>query len=310
MVKMKTRFALLLLILPALLFASVKADIDRLFMQASDGGVKHRDLVQPAKDSLIAMADSAAKYLVAKLDSDDARERHTLVDIYKGIGTAATPYLLQALETDNKDQLRTTCRCLADVKDPAAIRDLFAIAAHEDYSVRAAAITAIGKTGGDDSVAIGIAEYLGDSVYVVRKSAVAALGRIGAARSLADLAMALDDEHFAVRLAAKDALAGYGEQATPTVLKLLKQNRSFRFKSLGLRLAGELQLAATMSAVEESTAHADPLVRGWAYWAWGRLRGVSVLERLQSLLVTEREPFVKSQLTSTIDYLSTLDQDE
>ena len=307
---MKTRIALLLLFLPVLLLAGIKEDVDRLFMQASDGGVKHRDLVQPAKDSLIAMADSAAKYLAAKLDSDDARERHTLVDIYKGIGTAATPYLLQALETDDENQLRTACRCLGDVKDPAAIEDLFAIAAHEDYTVRAAAITAIGKTGGDDSVAIGVAGHLGDSVYVVRKSAVAALGRIAAPRSLADLAMALDDEHFGVRLTAKDALARYGEQATPTVLELLKQNRSFRFKSLGLRLAGELRRGATMAAVEESTTHIDPLVRGWAYWAWGRLRGAAVLERLQSLLVTEKDPFVKSQLQTTIDYLSAIDQDD
>ncbi|MFH2055256.1 MAG: HEAT repeat domain-containing protein [bacterium] len=307
---MKTRHIMLLALLPGLLLAGVKEDVDRLFMQASDGGVKHVDLVQPSKDSLIAMGDSAAKYLAAKLSSDDARERHTLVDIYKGIGKVSTPYLVAALNTENEDQLRTTCGCLAEVKDPNAVPDLFAVAQHESYTVRAEAIIAIGKTGGDDSVAAEVATWLGDTVDVVRKSAVAALGLIGAQRSLPDLAMALDDESFAVRLTARDALTKYGEVATETVNKLIKQNRSFRLKSLALRIAGELKLKETLPLVEESTGNADPLVRGWALWAWGRLRGPGSVERLRSLLVDERDLFVRSQIESTIDYLTAPAADE
>lgn len=307
---MRTKYTLLLLLLPTLLLAGTKEEVDRLFMQASDGSVTRVALVQPSKDSLIAMGEDAAKYLAAHLNSDDARERHTLIDIYKGIGKVSTPYLIEALNTDNKDQLRTTCGALAEVKDPAAIPALYEVGKNDDYTVRSEAITAIGKTGGDDSVAMRVAEFLGDSVYVVRKSAVAALGNIGAQRSLPDLAMALDDEDFAVRLTAKDALAKYGDKATETVLALIKQDRSFRMKSLGLRLAGELELGKTTPEVEKCIKFIDPLVRGWAIWSWGRLRGEGVVERLRSMLVKEKDTFVRSQIQTTIDYLTDPARDE
>jgi len=75
--------AILLLTVSVSLFAGTRTTVNRLFMQASDGAIRHSDLVQPSKDSLAAMADSAAKYLALKLHSTDARERHTLVDIFR-----------------------------------------------------------------------------------------------------------------------------------------------------------------------------------------------------------------------------------
>ena len=114
---MLSRLIIFLLVSTSLLFADTKSEIDRLFRQASSGEIRFTKLVQPSKDSLAARGDTAAKYLVDKLNTTDAREALTLVDIYRGIGTKSTPYLVAALKTDNKYQLRTTCRCLADVKD-------------------------------------------------------------------------------------------------------------------------------------------------------------------------------------------------
>src|SRR5512134_2197355 len=47
----------------------------RLFMWASDGNVRHRDLVGPAKDSLAQMGEKSAPYLARHLSTTDARER-------------------------------------------------------------------------------------------------------------------------------------------------------------------------------------------------------------------------------------------
>ena len=68
-----------------------EAEVERLFRQASSGEIRFQSIVKPSKDSLIAMADSASKYLVAKLNTTDAREKVTLVEIFKGIGKSATP---------------------------------------------------------------------------------------------------------------------------------------------------------------------------------------------------------------------------
>ncbi len=49
--------------------------VDRLFIQASSGEIKYRDLVQPSKDSIAALGKKALPRMCAKLTSRDARER-------------------------------------------------------------------------------------------------------------------------------------------------------------------------------------------------------------------------------------------
>ncbi|MCK4858587.1 MAG: HEAT repeat domain-containing protein [candidate division Zixibacteria bacterium] len=307
---MISRAIIFILALTSLLRADTKSEIDRLFMQASSGEVRYRDLVQPARDSLIALGDSAAKYLALKLNSTDARERHTLVDIFGAIGPAATPYLLAALNTDNNDQLRTTARCLGEVKDTTAIADLLRVASHNDYTVRSQAVTAIGKIGGDDRLAATMTRFASDSIELVRKSAVVALRRIRSPSSVTALIAALDDDNFAVRLTAVDALLDLDTLATPQIIDLLETTTHRRTQALALRLIGELELFAAMKQVEKLTDAADPMVRGWAFWSWGRLRGPGIIHRLRSLEVIEDNLFVKSQLNETIDYLQRLSADE
>ncbi len=299
-----------------LMFASVAlgqgtdAEVNRLFRQASSGEIRFQNVVKPSKDSLIAMADSASKYLLAKLNTTDAREKVTLVEIFRGIGKSATPYLVSALKTDNKDQLRTTSRCLAEVKDTAAIGHLLPATKHADFTVRAEAVTAIGKSGGGESTARLLQSMLADTVDLVRKSVVYGMGTNKAVSSIPLLISSLNDESFAVRLSAYDALVAMDSMAYARISPALSEAATEQQFVLLLRLSGQLKCAKAKPAVIDALANESSLVRGWAVWSLARLDTKSAKPKLEKLTKIESDQFVQSQIQDALLYLSTLKSDE
>ena len=293
-------------LLPRLLFAvDTKSEVDRLFRQASSGEIRFQKLVQPSKDSLSAMGDSAAKYLVAKLDVTDAREKLTLVDIFRGIGKKATPYLVAALKTENKDQLRTTSRCLADIKDSTAISSLMTITSHSDFTVRGEAITAIGKSGGGEATAKLLTPLLTDSVDIVRKCVVYGLGAVKSRASIPLLIRSLDDGDFAVRLCAYDALASLDSLAHAQLDSSLDAPISNQQQALLMRLCGQLNIKSTKATIQKSLDDSTAVIRGWAVWAYAKLDERNAKTRLESLAKTESDTFVTSQIRDALVILST-----
>ena len=299
----------MVLAMMSLVFADTKSNVERLFQTASSGEIRFTKLVQPAKDSLGAMKDSAAKYLVSKLTTTDAREAQTLTEIYRGIGKAATPYLIAALATDNKYQLRTTSRCLAEVKDSIAVDALLKAATNSDYTVRAEALAAVGKSGGA-STATRLEPFFSDSIFSVRKSCVYGLGRLRSPASLDLLIRALADSHFGVRLSAYDALVSFDSLAREKVAALLDTVRVAAVTGLAIRLAGQLRIHQVEPKLASYLADGNPLLRGWAVWSWGRLKGRDAVTQLDELQKRESDLFVKSLLIETRAYIDTLTSHE
>ena len=96
------------------------AKIGRLFMMASSGAVRFHDLVQPAKDSLAAMGETAAIGLARKLNATDARERLTLADIFAAIGPVAVPHVVPYLDSAGEYMPKNAARCLGRIADTSA----------------------------------------------------------------------------------------------------------------------------------------------------------------------------------------------
>lgn len=289
--------------LTAALWADPTADMQRLWRQAASGEIRFQNLVQPSKDSLSAMGEVAAQFLVSKLGTADAREKWALVDIYRGIGKAATPHLLPALTTNNKDQIRTTCRCLAEVKDTAALDGILSVSKHPDFTVRVEAVTAIGKTGSEKGSRL-LEPFLADSVSLVRKAAVAGLGMIKSPGASVLLMRALNDDYYGVRLAAYDALAGLDSAVHRVVLTELPYTRG-RTKALLLRLCGQLRLQEARPELERSLSEPDDILRGWAVWSLGRVLGERSRSLMSWLARSEPDLFVRSQAQSILTALDT-----
>jgi HEAT repeat protein len=295
--------ASLLFLLYSLIAATAHAETDssrvaRLFMWASDGNVRHRDLVDPAKDSLGQMGAKAAPWLAKKLGTSDARERLTLADIFEKIGKPATPVLIPFLEAPGEDTPRNTARCLERIKDTAAVIPLLAQMDHPEYSVRSQVATALGKIRDSQALdsLINHLEYDPDSD--VRKSCAVAIGDCGDGDGVKSLVGALSDKSFAVRQSSMTALIKL--KAPSPLLDLAtieaqnKVDATARYSRI-VALSGISEPRAE-KVIDGFLLDSDPMVRGFAVEGLGAGAALLHAARVANLKQRETDPFVLAQI--------------
>jgi len=184
---------------------ALKRKIDALFMIASSAELKVREQVEPAKDSIAAIGVDAVPILVDKLDTRSARERWTVIQILKKIGSQAVPYLIRSLNNPNGLVVERVCWALGDIGDSSAVDALLEVASHKRWQVRDEAFGAlgdIGSTRAGEIVRAGFADPIGQ----VRKSAVVAAGKIELDDAIRELVSMLGDDFYGARLSAVEAL--------------------------------------------------------------------------------------------------------
>ena len=215
-----------LVLLSTLLFSNIafaqtdtlRAKVDSLFIRASSGQLKYRDLVEPSKKTLREMP-AAIPYLVEKLSIRDAREKRALIDMLGKMPGAVMPVCL-VTQSSNGDVVKTACEILAELKDSRAAPYLVKVLDHPDILARGNAAVALGKCGGKGAKD-GLLKALKDSVNFVRTQAAAGLGFLKDVTTLSNLITALQDDYYGVRFAAVNSLAKFDSTAVPYLLKIL-----------------------------------------------------------------------------------------
>jgi HEAT repeat protein len=278
--KMKRFIIIIMLLLfslstqPADLYAdeaddSIAAVVDDLFMKASSGEVQFRDLVEPSKKILIEMGETAVPQMITKLPTEDARERHTVEDIFKGIGDPAVPYLLEALITENLYQLRLACSCLGKIGNNSATEMILKLFIHDNHTVRSSAVTAVGNIK-DTSAVSEVIDLLKDDAETVRKSSAVALGKIGHEKGLNALIGVLDDPHFSVRYSAAGSLVKIGD-ISGKVLKDSITNLSGLSLYHAIDVWAELKYKKADKLLTEFLKSDDSRLRGFSIVAMARI---------------------------------------
>ncbi len=197
---------------------TLRAKVDSLFVRASSGQLKYRDLVEPSKQALREMPE-AVPYLVEKLSIRDAREKRTLIDILGKMPDAVMP-VAEASQSSNRDVVKTACEILGDLKDSRATPYLVNVLDQPDILARGYAAVALGKCGGQEAKE-GLLKALQDSVNFVRTQAAAGLGFLKDATTIPNLVGALQDEYYGVRFAAVNSLVKFDSTAVSYLLKSL-----------------------------------------------------------------------------------------
>jgi len=185
--------------------AELKRKVDSLFVIASSGEVKYRDMVEPAMDSIAAIGADAVPILVDKFTTKSARERLTVIEILKRISSPAVPYLVTALKRSNGLVVQRVCWTLGDIGDTTAVEPLIGVTGHIRWQVRDQAIGALGKIGDRRADKV-VAFALNDPISQVRKAAVVSCGKLTIENSIDQLIHALGDEFYGARLCAVGAL--------------------------------------------------------------------------------------------------------
>ncbi len=285
---------------------SLKQLVDSLFIISSAGFVKFADLEGPARKQLIEMKEQAVPYLIPKLSNRDARDINTLIELFKGIGEIATVQLVQALQTDDIWQIRTACRCLAEIKDRRAMPDLIKVLNHPDYQIRNYATTALGNTK-DTTAFNSVVEILKDSIEVPRKAAAYALGELNDKRGIPYLIFALSDKHFSVRMVAMESLVKIGKGAIPSLIQLLdnwsesdsteKPNSYY----LAIEALGKIKEPQVLPILLDLLKSFDWMTKGVAVEALGNYNNPKIVVALVNLKKTETHPFVKDKIGKVLE---------
>ncbi len=276
--------------LPTSVSADLETDIARLWILATDGAVRHRDLVAPSKDSLIAMGESAIPFLLPYLNTEDARERHAITDLFKGIGPVAVPPLLKVLGSGGEYHTLNILRAFIKIADSTATPRLGDFLGDTLASIRGRAAEAIGKCGGSMALS-SLYRVLHDPAETVRKSAVVGLGRLAQTDATDSLIEALSDPWYGVRYTAAFGIVSLdsGHTAIRSLSRLEGRPLALMLHALGTQ---DVQRAA--KAVWSYTEHADDAVRVEAAYALSRsLARRSDASRLKKLLDTETHRLVR-----------------
>jgi HEAT repeat protein len=196
---------LLCMVTPSVASNVVEQKFDSLFMIASSGEVKFREMVEPAKDSIATMGVEVVPYLISKFTTKSARERWTVIHVLTRIGSPAVPLLVQALKRVDGLVVQRVCWALGDIADSAAVNPLIEVRHHPRWQVRDQAIGALGKIG-DHAAASVVLEALLDSIGQVRKAAAVSCGKLAANPGIAKLVHLLADDFYGARLSAEHSL--------------------------------------------------------------------------------------------------------
>ncbi len=279
---------------------TLKAKVDSLFVIASSGELKFRDLVGPAEDSLAALGVDGEPYLIARLGTTEARERVALENIFKKIGRPAVPLLNQALQETDSLQLSRVALMLDLLPDTSSVSGLLAVINHPFYWVRYEAVRALGSIG-DRRAVEAIRKALGDGDELVRTVAAVAAGKLNDSTLALDLAAALDDPYYGVRMAAGEEIRKLSCPVRQRVLLPLAAG-----SSSGMARISALAIMADDSCVYSwlpppvGLNDSDPAVVAYALKAAFKAAPDSVMVRIKAIPAPVESVFLRQ----TIDELA------
>jgi len=274
---------------------SINHVVDSLFVRASSINVYYSDLVQPSKEALGEMGETAVPRLVEKMKTQDAREMQALEDVFKLIGHPAVSGLVDALGSNDVYRRRLAARILGEIADSSSLTGLLNYTKDADFRMRAGVISALGKIKDRRGVAPSLIA-LDDGDYLVRTSAAVALSNLKDPATIQPLLKALSDPYYGVRYSAGSALINMGTLSVLPVLNALNKPPDSLAFYLLIEIAGNLQdprFTAPLSRIIESN---DPFARAFAADALGRIGSKNALETLRKRYEIETHPLVISKI--------------
>ena len=238
----------------------LKKQVDSLFVIASSGELKYRDLLEPAMEEIASLGKDVVPILVDKLDTKSARERLTLNNIFKKIGSDAVPYLITSLKNPTGLIVERVCTALGDIKDTSAVEPLISVSRHSRWQVRDQAVGAFGDIGSkkaDDAVLYAFTDDIGQ----VRKAAAVSSGQLKIIEAVPQLIHQLGDDFYGARMSAYEALT---KLDTAFVIEKIADSIHSENKfvqSLSCSLLGEYKTDKSIELLYQTYLNSEPALK-------------------------------------------------
>jgi HEAT repeat protein len=279
--------------------ASLQKKVDSLFVIASTGEIRYKDMVQPAKDSLIALGADAVPILIDKLDTKSAGERVALIDIFKKIGKPAVPDLLKALKRDNGLVVERVCNALGEIADSSAVPGLIAVADRHRWQVREQSVGSLGRCRSQrgDSV---VAAALVDTIGQVRKAAAVSAGQLSLNGSIPALVHMLADDFYGARMCALETLLGLDTANVIHVIRDSLVSSNMQVGDRGCMVLGRLHNERARDLLMIETKSENPNRRAHAGVALITSDPLDSCGLQKQFVEPETDPLVKLKLLSAV----------
>lgn len=273
--------------------------IDSLFIIASSGDIKYRDSVDQAIDSIAVFGAPAVPRLVETYTTQSARERHTINQILKKIGSDAVPYLTRSLGLDDPEQVSRICYSLGEIGDDYATKPLLNIIDYDHWWVRAGVAGALGKIGDTTAFEKTLGLFT-DSIEMVRKSAVVAVGKMKILRAVPDLIGMFSDPYYGVRYTASEALMKMDSAAIPILVDSLSSDNDMTVRMIIYTL-GKIGGDIAAEALEQPILSPDPVIRALAVEAIYDSDSSIACSQVELISDTETDPVVLYYIELVLD---------
>jgi HEAT repeat protein len=307
---MNSRKVIATLILAAILWGVIPSSgwsqsgidrkVDSLFMIASSGSVKYKDMVQPAIDSAAAIGGPAVPRLLSKLDTKSPRERVALSQILKKIGSPAVPALLVSIKLDNGLAVERAATSLGEIGDTSAVDGLLGIVGHSRWQVRDQAIGSLGRLKSHRADAAVMAA-MADSIGLVRKSAAVACGQMGINQSIPELVHLLGDSFYGARMPASLALLSLDTGRVVQAIADSVNSENRVLGNLGCWVLGKLATPPALKLLAAQMTDPDPERRAHAACALVAADPQGKCLDRQFYLLTETDRLARLKVESAIE---------
>jgi HEAT repeat protein len=211
--------------------------------------------------------------LLSRLGATDAPERQAVTDLLKQIGDVAVPPLIDSLASRDWRVALVAARTLGEIHPPRALDALTRASNHANWVVRESAVTALGKLRSPAALPR-LRKALGeDRSPYVRKSAAFAMGEVGGVEVVGPLIAALADERGLVRETARASLATLDSLSTPALRRIIAAEaagaRARPPRAVALSIETLRDLGRTLPASTLRALIASPL------WSEAEVRGAT-----------------------------------
>jgi HEAT repeat protein len=199
-----------------------------LFILSARGEPRFRAWKEYAFDRMVEDSLATVAYLSTVLDTKDARERHTIKDILRKIGSPSVPMLSQAVLEGNQRAQAEASWILGLIGDAGAFDALIALAGSDSWKLRSSALNSLGKLEAlsparQARLAERVRQALEDQgeIFYVKKDAAYAAGKQNLRSVIPLLVASLKHDHYAVRYSSSEALRQLSETCGDAVSETL-----------------------------------------------------------------------------------------
>jgi len=232
-----------------------------LFILASRGEPRFRQWHEYGFEAMVEDTASTIEYLRTVLDTKVARERHTIKDILRAIGSPSVGMLSASVLEDNDLAKSEASWILGLIGDAGAFDALIHLSRAPGWKQRSSALNALAKlrdlsAAQRDALEARAKQVLDDAdeVFYVKKDAAYAAGRQELTGALPRLMEALESDHYSVRYASAEAMRGLSLEHGDEVYRGLR-GRIGGFSSLAtvgaLYAAGALTDKQKLAIIDE-----------------------------------------------------------